>query len=288
MAASFVERLQRASLGPRVLTATVGIPLVFLALWAGGLWWIALTAVVALIGWNEFVRLQGLGPVLRTFLLVLEIVLFAMMTLADNALIRVFLLFWMLVIIASGIFPYFWRRPAPTMLRTRPLDPNYEAGFSRLNALVLGPFYLAAPTALLARWRLELSAWSVLAFLLVIWASDTVAYFIGLAAGRHKLAPQISPGKSWEGAAAGTFAGMLVGVLVAPLFEIRPAYGVLFGVLTTIASQIGDLLESAMKRRAGVKDSGALLPGHGGILDRFDGLLVAAPVAYLFVRWFGR
>jgi phosphatidate cytidylyltransferase len=148
----------------------------------------------------------------------------------------------------------------------------------------MGPLYLAAPTALLARWRLERTAWSVLAFLLVIWANDTAAYFVGIAAGRHKLAPRISPGKSWEGAAAGAVAGALVGLAVSSWLGMAAGAAAAFGLLTTVASQIGDLLESAMKRKAGVKDAGSILPGHGGILDRFDGILVAAPIAYVLVR----
>ena len=262
MTATFIERLHRASLGPRVLTAMVGIPLVSLVLWAGGVWWAGLTGAIALLGWLEFVHLHALGTARRLVVLAVMIGVFAVMTWGDDWQVDLLLLVWALVI-ASAVISVVWRR---------------------LNAAMLGPVYLGAPMALLARWRSELTPWSILAFLLVIWANDTAAYFVGLAAGRHKMAPRISPGKSWEGAAAGAAAGGLAGGLTASMLGVTPGEAVLFGLLTTIASQIGDLFESAMKRKAGLKDSGAFLPGHGGILDRFDGILIAAPIAYVLVR----
>lgn len=271
MAAQFGERLQRASLGPRALTAVVGIPLVFLALWAGGVSWGALTAVVALLGWVEFARLHALSPVLRAYALILFLGSYAILIWGDDVVSRLLFGVWALLIVSAGFLQYF---------RRGLLSPQA----SRLNAAVLGGVYLSVPTALLARWRFELPMWSVLAFLLVIWANDITSYFVGLAVGRHKLAPQISPGKSWEGAAGGLAAGGAVGALAAPLFGVNLVQGLLLGLTATIASQIGDLFESAMKRRAGLKDSGAILPGHGGILDRFDGILVAAPIAYMLVR----
>lgn len=271
MAAPFGERLRRASLGPRTLTAVLGIPLVVLALWAGGVWWGALTVVVALLGWIEFARLHALSPVLRVYALTVLIGSYAILIWGDDVVSGLFFGAWALVMVGAGFLQYFRRGlRSPQALRS--------------NAAVLGGVYLSVPTALLARWRLELPMPSVLAFLLVIWANDIASYFVGIAAGRHKLAPHISPGKSWEGAAGGLAAGGAVGALAAPLFGVNLVQGLLVGLAATIASQVGDLFESAMKRRAGLKDSGAILPGHGGILDRFDGMLVAAPIAYMMVR----
>lgn len=275
MGEAFGERLHRSSLGPRLLTAVVGIPLVMLALWAGEVWWAVLTAAVAALGWAEFVRLHALGRLSRNIIAVQLAGLFAVLYWGDEILLPILLTFWALAIVFAG---------AGFLLRSD--DPG--RGYRTAAALALGAFYLGVPTSILARWRLEYAAWSILAFLLVIWANDTAAYFVGLAAGRHKLASRISPGKSWEGAAAGLAAGAIVGAAVADLLQMQPVGGLLFGALTTIASQFGDLFESAMKRKAGMKDSGTLLPGHGGILDRFDGILVAAPIAYMLVRaWAG-
>jgi phosphatidate cytidylyltransferase len=124
---------------------------------------------------------------------------------------------------------------------------------------------------------------------LVVWSSDSFAYLAGRALGGPKLAPRISPGKTWSGSAGGLVGAMLVGGALALLLPSPPGAGdglpalrgVGAGLLLGLVSQAGDLAESAFKRRSGVKDSGRLIPGHGGLLDRFDGLLAAAPVAAL-------
>lgn len=272
---AFAARPAPSSLRPRVLTAVVGIPLVMLALWAGEVWWAVLTAAVAALAWAEFVRLHALGMMQRSTVALQLAGVFALLYWGDEESLPIFLAFWALALIFAAVV---------FVLRTDDRRPNYRIA----AAIALGAFYLGVPTSLLARWRLEYAAWSLFAFLLVIWANDTASYFVGRAAGRHKLAVRISPGKSWGGAAAGLVAGVIVGAATASLLQMPMGYGALFGAVTTIASQAGDLFESAMKRRAGLKDSGALLPGHGGILDRFDGILVAAPIAYMLMRaWAG-
>jgi phosphatidate cytidylyltransferase len=127
----------------------------------------------------------------------------------------------------------------------------------------------------------------------VVWAGDSVALYVGRALGRHKLAPRLSPGKTWEGS-LGSVAGSLIaaGILLelanylqahdsAVLsFPDATIYWLGLAVVVNIAAQVGDLVESAIKRSAGVKDSGSLLPGHGGVLDRIDALLLAAPALW--------
>ena len=124
---------------------------------------------------------------------------------------------------------------------------------------------------------------ALLFVVLVVWASDSAAYLVGRALGGAKLAPRISPGKTWSGAVGGLLGAMLAGGLVAGLAggAALVARGLLFGGLLGIAAQAGDLAESALKRYCGFKDSGRLIPGHGGALDRLDGLLAAAPLAAL-------
>ncbi|MBK5937036.1 phosphatidate cytidylyltransferase [Halorhodospira sp. 9621] len=126
-------------------------------------------------------------------------------------------------------------------------------------------------------------------FLLVlVWAADTGAYFTGRAWGRHRLAPRISPGKSWEGALGGGAAALLGGgLLVLALQPQAPGLGALalLTVAVVVASVVGDLFESMLKRQRGVKDSGGILPGHGGILDRIDSLTAAAPVLAAGLAW---
>ena len=121
--------------------------------------------------------------------------------------------------------------------------------------------------------------------LVVVWVGDTAAYFVGRAVGRTKMAPQLSPGKTWEGAAANVIGSLAVGVIFSRWIQIDPLHMVAMGGLASVAGQAGDLLESAYKRSAGVKDSGTILPGHGGVLDRIDALILAAPAVWYYFEW---
>jgi phosphatidate cytidylyltransferase len=118
--------------------------------------------------------------------------------------------------------------------------------------------------------------------LMIIWVSDTTAYFVGRAIGKHPFAPDLSPKKTWEGAIAGLFGSLLVAVIFARWLPATLLQLLIAAGLGNVAGQIGDLLESAYKRSAGVKDSGGLLPGHGGILDRIDALILALPVVWYY------
>jgi len=123
----------------------------------------------------------------------------------------------------------------------------------------------------------------VLAVLVLVWIADTAAYFVGRAFGRHKLAPSISPGKTWEGAAGGMGGALVYAIVLAALS--RGAWWTYLGIAAVLAvlSIVGDLFESAAKRQAGVKDSGTLLPGHGGVMDRIDSATATLPVAALLL-----
>lgn len=127
---------------------------------------------------------------------------------------------------------------------------------------------------------------TLLLFVLVfVWVGDTLAYFVGRAVGRLPMAPQLSPKKTWEGATANLLGSLLVGAVFVRWLRIEPRHLLLMAGLGNVAGQVGDLLESACKRCAGVKDSGRLLPGHGGILDRIDALILAAPVVWYYFEW---
>ncbi len=148
----------------------------------------------------------------------------------------------------------------------------------------LGAAYLALPALALVWLRglpqfgLQMVVW----LLVVVWTTDVLAYLVGRKVGGPRLAPRVSPGKTWSGLCGGVAAAAVVGSLAAGAAgseRLLQAAGL--GGLLAIVSQIGDLIESALKRRAGVKDSGTLIPGHGGVLDRLDGLILAAPVLAL-------
>jgi len=128
------------------------------------------------------------------------------------------------------------------------------------------------------------TAWIIFT-LAIVFLNDTAAYFVGRSFGRTKMAPILSPKKSWEGAAGGLVASVLTAVVCVPLLglPIPPAYAALIGALAGVVGPAGDLAESLIKRQVGVKDSGALIPGHGGILDRVDSLIFVAPLVYYLV-----
>ncbi len=128
----------------------------------------------------------------------------------------------------------------------------------------------------------------VLCLLVIVWAGDTAAYAVGKGIGRVKMAPMISPKKTWEGAAASFVASVIVGAIFSRWLGTEMGVMTVVAAMTNIAAQAGDLVESVWKRGANVKDSGTILPGHGGMLDRIDSLLFATPVIWCYVEWFGR
>ena len=167
-------------------------------------------------------------------------------------------------------------------------ESDLAKGLPRAAALLFGVIYI------FGSWRIaillwERSRWWMLFVLLLNWLGDSAAYYIGSRLGRHKLAPTISPKKSWEGAAASLVAAAIFAALylprLIPVVTLGPA--IILGVAGNVAGQVGDLAESALKRGAGVKDSGTMLPGHGGWLDRVDSVLFALPVIYALLRWVG-
>lgn len=126
----------------------------------------------------------------------------------------------------------------------------------------------------------------LVAFILTVAAGDIAAYFVGTNLGRHRLAPSISPGKSWEGFFGGVLGSLLGGLLFGSLLdELTLGHGLVIGAVCGLISPIGDLVESLVKREIGIKDSGRLLPGHGGILDRIDAIIFAAPAVFLYLRF---
>ena len=163
-------------------------------------------------------------------------------------------------------------------------DPLAKA-LPRAALLGIGVLYIFLPFRCAVLIREGSPHWLMYA-LLLSWIGDTGAYYVGRRWGRHKMAPRISPGKSWEGAAASVAVAIAAGV--AYLHWTLPQVGwlevVVLSAAVNAAGQIGDLAESAMKRGAGVKDSGHILPGHGGFLDRVDSTLFTLPAVYLYLR----
>ncbi len=153
---------------------------------------------------------------------------------------------------------------------------------------LLGVVYIAVPLSYLIVLReTPLGPWWILFVFIVIWANDTFAYYVGRALGRKKLCPKVSPGKTVEGAAGGLLGGVLAAVIFVKFAELgmAPAVIVACALLLGALGIAGDLVESVLKRGAGVKDSGSIIPGHGGVLDRLDSTLFAVPAMYYCVIW---
>jgi phosphatidate cytidylyltransferase len=127
--------------------------------------------------------------------------------------------------------------------------------------------------------------WLLLFTVVLVWVGDTSAYFVGRGIGRWKMAPQISPNKTWEGAVANFLGALFVAAIFGYWTKVPPAHMLAMAAVGSVAGQIGDLFESAWKRNAGVKDSGTILPGHGGMLDRIDALIFAAPAVWYYFEW---
>jgi phosphatidate cytidylyltransferase len=159
---------------------------------------------------------------------------------------------------------------------------------------IFGLIWIAYPLTLIPLlWKQENGTTLVLFLMVCVWAGDIAALYIGRAFGKHKLSPRLSPGKTWEGSIASIIGSLIAAGIVIAIADALAARGSTFlhisepvwqtlvlAAILNIAAQLGDLLESAIKRGAGVKDSGTMLPGHGGILDRIDALLLAAPVLW--------
>jgi phosphatidate cytidylyltransferase len=203
---------------------------------------------------------------------------------------------------AAALAPFVFLSVA---MRRSDLTSGYPAAAA--SAFAFG--YIAIPMALLVEVRQQPAGaiWTIYT-LLAVWAGDIFAYFVGKSLGRHRMSPQISPNKTWEGAAASILASVIVGTLWmqhAPgissallrigLIDRRDGmFGleqpqlwpiILLSAVVNIAAQLGDLVESLIKRGAGVKDSGAILPGHGGMLDRIDAMLFAVPIVWAYGAW---
>jgi len=166
---------------------------------------------------------------------------------------------------------------------------NPEQGLINAAANLFGTVYIGFMFAyiLLLRFIPGIDGlFYVLFAILVTWANDSAAYFIGINFGKHKLSPQISPKKSIEGSIGGFAGGLIAAVILGLFFDKDVIFMLILGFLVVAAGQFGDLIESVIKRNAGVKDSGYFLPGHGGVLDRFDSLLLTAPVVYYIVIYF--
>lgn len=268
----------------RVFTALWGIPLVVIAVWFDTPipWFIVLAAICGGLAVFEFYRITGVDK---------------------NLPLTIFGIIWTLLFI---IRPYYPNQLELHLLLVSAVGlslimlvflPKKDGLFVNWAWMLGGMLYIGWLLSYLVALRLEpgtnaypnLGRDFVFLTLFVTFGSDTAAYFIGKAIGKHKLAPKISPGKTWEGTIAGVLGAAIVGwlfTLSTPLqLPLTWWQAILLGVLVSVFGQLGDLAESLLKRNCDVKDSGGLMPGHGGLLDRLDSILFAGVVVYLFYTY---
>ncbi len=291
----------------RIATAVVLIPIVLaLILRAPVPVVTVVAALVALVTIHEFLKLTesyGVQPMrLPTYIFAGLFFLALAVSTAGETPLSAAGKFLVVLAFAAAIAPFLFLTIA---MRREDLRSGYPASAASVFAFT----YIALPMGMLVQLREQAAgAFYLLYLLLVVWAGDIFAYFVGKSVGRHLMSPRISPKKTWEGTAASVVASVGVGWLLfryaLPLSSELLRVGLierrdgLFGleqpamtpvivltIVVNVAAQLGDLVESLIKRGAGVKDSGAILPGHGGMLDRIDALLFAAPVLWFYTAW---
>ena len=283
----------------RILTAVVLIPLVLLVLFKAPLWLFTLAVGVVAMGavWEYLGLVDAYGvKAMKWLMLILTLAVFGL-AIAPVVNVVLVILAIVLVVFAAAFFALIVAMKTDDLKQALP----------RASMSVLIFPYIVLTMLCLPYLKSEASGIFLMLFVFaVVWSGDIFAYYAGRAFGKHKLAPRISPGKTWEG----TIASFIGSVFLAHLLfvdnhqimealnrwhlvviptglpdmdnHLRLIHGVVLGSLVNVAAQLGDLVESMIKRGAGVKDSGTILPGHGGILDRIDALLFALPVVALY------
>lgn len=259
----------------RILVGVAGLPLVLGLVWLGGWWLFGLVTVAGLVAVHEFVTmarpLRPLAPAVYAG------VVLALVGARTGGVVWMFAGFLATFVLGFVL---------DALAKTR--APSTAA----IGSTVLGASWIGLGLGhlLLLRRLHDEPRLIVFTVLLTVWAADTLAYVTGRLVGRHKLAPRLSPAKTWEGFFGGALAGTFVAFVA--LYDSRSHYlviwqAVVLGVVVVLAAVAGDLFESALKRDMEVKDTGRLLGGHGGVLDRVDALLFAGAAAYYLVLAFG-
>jgi phosphatidate cytidylyltransferase len=291
----------------RIATAVVLIPLVLLLVLKAPAWLLVIVAAaVAMLALAEFLKLsthyavQPLTSVTQAYFALFFIYLIFVTSNRTPLVESTSTIFG--VALATTLAPFIFLTAA--MRR-----PDLRSGYPAAAASTFSFAYLAIPMALLVEIRRQpAGAIWVIYTLLAVWAGDVFAYFVGKAIGRHLMSPEVSPKKTWEGAIASIVASVVIGTV---WFQYSPQISaallrvgvidrrdgifaleqpsllpmVVLSAIVNLAAQLGDLVESLIKRGAGVKDSGSILPGHGGMLDRIDAMLFAVPVVWAFRTW---
>jgi len=282
----------------RLLTALVGIPLaVVLVFFPGGIPFAVAMGAISVLGVMEFykgVRKIGARPVEWAGVLAVLFFVFSARTFsyADRTTVgAMFPTALTLLLILSFCVELIRRERAPILNVGSTVFGAIYVGWLISHLVVLRGVWLVGLTPVphtvtVGPYHPEIGACLVMLTFLGTWACDTGAYFIGRAFGKTKLAPRLSPNKTWEGAAGGFVSSIVVTTIAGYVIHLPLAHCLALGALFGVLTQLGDLSESSIKRELDIKDFGTMVPGHGGILDRFDSLLFTGPVAYYYAVLF--
>ncbi|MBN1299995.1 MAG: phosphatidate cytidylyltransferase [Melioribacteraceae bacterium] len=263
----------------RIIVSAISIPLILFLTYLGGIWFLAFVTAIALISGYELLKLseqKNASPdYFTSFLLSLILILNFYFVFIS---FKYLLLIAVLLILAIELFR------------------NKGSAIINIGVLLISLFYVSFFAGSIIGIReyysynaflYDQGGYIIIALFITIWVCDSAAYFLGTAFGKHKLFPRVSPNKSWEGAAAGFIFSIITMMALQSLLTdfITVADAIIIGTIVGIFGQLGDLVESILKRDSGVKDSSSIIPGHGGIMDRFDSLLYCSPMVYLYLSF---
>lgn len=231
----------------------------------------------------EFFRMVGKQGARPSRLLGYAFAVVALAVVLVSPLLSDVLTGFLLMLLAFTLFPICFALSAIVQLWKNSEQPFRDAAYTLLPLL-----YIAVPLSLMLSLIPEVGARVVLMLVIMVWVNDSGAYIGGSLFGKHKMWVRHSPGKTWEGTAFGVLVTLLLAVFVGPWMQPAVAWyhWLVLGLICSVVDTLGDLVESMLKRSVGVKDSGNIMPGHGGFLDRFDSLLIIMPFAFAYITLF--
>lgn len=275
-----ISSLSRYSnLRQRVIAGTIGAAAMVFAIWFSSWTYFLAFSVICAFTLLEFYKLVGLDGhlPLKFWGTFTGLMLYTIAFFVQKELLPVEYYFLLFPLGSLTFFIKLYKR-------------DEKKPFTNIAFTFLGIFYVAVPFALLHAVAFSVGEYSyqiVLGLMLLIWASDTGAYFAGTKFGKHKLFERVSPKKSWEGSIGGAVTAFLMAIAISYFYDdLAPWEWLIVAGITIVTATYGDLVESLFKRSIAIKDSGATIPGHGGFLDRFDGLLLSVPFIITYLALF--
>lgn len=268
----------------RIITAVIGIGTAAYIINIGGYGFSLILMLLMFVAWHEFVKMlsqRQIGVDIYSGFLATGLFVFCLERGIEQT-----VAIWLLFFYVLSKMLYNWQRDNSALLSTVFTLFGLLYIIFSFSHLVLLRQLQPAIAVLTVVGEMSLGTFFLWLALIATWASDTFAFFVGSAVGCHKLAPAISPNKSIEGLVGGLCGAMLAAWLCGWAANVSPITCLIAGALVGVAAPLGDLVESALKRFCGVKDSGNVLPGHGGVLDRFDSVLFSVPIVYYYVIMF--